>query len=149
MKRLIFLGVACVMLGACGGGGDGSTPATTSTTTTTTTTTPVNVVGAWKGTNSSSVTQLSVITLDLAQTGANVTGSYSTTTGVTGNVTGTVSDATMTMTMVPTMNGCTGSMTGSATVTTPTTGQPTMSYSYSGATSCGGAESGSGNLTKQ
>jgi len=143
MKRLIILGATCAFLAGCGSGGSDNT------TTTTTTTPPLDVTGTWKGAVNSSVTGAATSTLVLAETGTNVTGSYSTTSSVTGDMVGTLNSTIFTFSLTPTMAHCTGALSGTGTITTPTTGQPTMSFTYSGTTSCGGAESGTGSLTKQ
>jgi ABC-type nitrate/sulfonate/bicarbonate transport system permease component len=142
MKRIVLLGAACLVLGACGSGSDSPAPVITPPVTASTT-------GIWKGTNTSTVMAPSLATLDLTQTGTSVAGSYSTALGVTGNVTGTINNAAMTMTITSTTVGCPGTLAVTATVTTPATGQPSIGYTYSGSTTCGGAETGSGTLIKQ
>jgi hypothetical protein len=51
----------------------------------------------------------------------------------------------MAFTITPTQAGCTGGLNGTGIATTATA----MTFTYSGTTSCGGAETGSGTLTKQ
>lgn len=142
MKRLAMLLVTCFFLGACGGGGGGSssTPAAAPS---------VDVTGIWTGTLTSSVSGTVTATLKVTQTGASVTGNYISSNGAFGNVSGTVSGNTLSFKITPSQAGCTGDLSGSGVATTPSSGQPTMSFNYSGSTSCGGPETGTGNLTKQ
>ena len=140
MKRLAMLFVACFFLGACGGGGGGSssTPAPPPS---------VDGTGIWTGTVTSSVSGTVTGTLNVTQTGASVTGNYITSNGAFGNVSGTVSGNTISFTITPSQAGCTGTLSGTGVVTTPSSGQPTMSFNYIGSTTCGGLETGTGNLT--
>lgn len=148
MKILGLLIASCLLLAACGGGGDGGT---TPSTTTTTTPPAVNVTGTWRGSYNSSVFGTQTMTMNLIQTGATVTGTSSSTTGGLGSINGTVSGNTATFTETVTTPGCSGSFNGTAIADFPATGSPTLAFSYNGAASanCGGAESGTGNLTKQ
>ncbi len=56
-----------------------------------------------------------------------------------------MSGATLAFTITPTQAGCTGAFNGTGQVT----GTTAMSFLYSGTTSCGGPETGTGNLVKQ
>lgn len=139
MNRSTILGGAATLalLAACGGGGGGSSAPNNQPP-------AVNVTGTWRGPVVSSVTGTSTATLTLTQNGAALTGTYATSGGVGGNLTGTVSGYAANVTITPTLAGCTGSLGGTGTVS-----GTTMTFAYSGATSCGGPESGSGTLTKQ
>lgn len=144
MKKAILVIVTGVLFGCGGGGGDGTSGQTSAAPPT------VNVTGTWRGSVTSSLTGTSTVTYDLFQNGANVTGNYSTTAGALGSVTGTISGNTGTFTVTPSQAGCTGSISVTGNVTVPVGGgQPTMSFSYNGSTSCGGTENGTGNVTKQ
>lgn len=126
-----------VGMAGCGGGGSSSSmpenqpPA-------------VNLTGTWSGSVTSSVTGTRTASLNLTQNGAAVTGNYSTNGGQLGTVAGTVSGYSLACTITPTQAGCSGSLGGGGTVS-----GNTLSFSYSGTTSCGGPETGYGNLVKQ
>jgi len=139
MNRILAGGGAAallIMLSACGGGGS-SSPGVDSAS--------VNVTGTWRGPVVSSVAGSSTATLTLNQTGTTVSGTYATTGGQAGSVVGTVSGATLAFNITPTQAGCTGALSGTGNVTNTTA----MAFGYSGTTSCGGAETGTGNLVKQ
>ena len=81
--------------------------------------------------------------------GANVTGTYASSTGGLGSVSGTVSSDIVNFTITVTTPGCSGSFTGTGNVDIPPVGNLTQSFSYSGSSTCGGTESGTGILTLQ
>jgi hypothetical protein len=138
MKRAFILGVCSLFLAACGSGGSTSTS-----------TPDVNTTGTWSGSISSNlISPARTANIVYNQTGTNATGTYTVTPGtIGGTVAGTVSGNNLTFTLTST-GGCTGTLLGTATITTPSVGQPTMHFTYTGTTTCG-AESGSGDLTKQ
>lgn len=105
-----------------------------------------NVTGTWIGPYTSSNFGSQTATLNLVQTGAAITGTFSSSTGSLGNVVGPISGNTAFLTIIVTTPGCTGAFSGTGKVD-----GNTMFFSYNGAASinCGGAENGSGNLTKQ
>ncbi len=107
----------------------------------------VDVTGAWSGSYYSSVFGSQLTTMNLLQSGASVTGGYSSATGATGNVSGTVSDKSISFTMTVTTAGCSGTFHGSATITDNVTPNK-LDFTYSGSSTCGGNESGTGSLLK-
>ena len=142
--KLMRRGVILLAFGiaGCGGGGKGSsTPAAPPS---------VDITGAWRGSVTETAFGTSTQTLNAVQTGASVTGTYSSING-TGSTNGSVSGNTLTFTISPT--GCTGSLLGTGTVTTnATTVQQNMAISFSGTYVCSGTtinDSGTGNLVKQ
>lgn len=128
----LFLGMA-----ACGGGGSSASAPTNQPP-------AVDVTGTWRGNVNSSVTGTVTATLSLTQNGASVTGNYSTPAGQLGTIVGAVSGYNLSGTITPTQQGCTGSLSATGMVS-----GNSMSFSYNGSTSCGGPETGTGNLTKQ
>jgi hypothetical protein len=129
------------IVGCGGGGGGSSTPATPPS---------VDITGTWRGSVTETAFGTSTQSLNAVQTGASVTGTYSSING-TGSTTGSVSGNTLSFTISPT--GCTGTLSGTGTVTTSaTTGQQNMAISFSGTYVCSGTtinDSGTGNLIKQ
>jgi len=114
MKKSIFAMLIFGMLTGCGGGGS-STPAAPPS---------VDTTGTWSGSVTETFFGTSTQSLNVVQSGANVTGTYSSVNG-TGSATGTVSGNTLNFTISPT--GCTGTLTGSGNVTTSaTTGKQNM-----------------------
>jgi hypothetical protein len=141
MKRMILVAVSCLLLASCGGDDGSSAPPPS-----------VDVTGTWAG-NITSIVGTQAATLNVVQTGANVTGNYSSPgPGAIGTVSGMVSGNALNFSLAITQPGCTGSFYGTGTVTTPSVGQPTMSFQFSGTMTCLGvtrAQSGNGTLTKQ
>lgn len=137
---LLIAGI--IGLAGCGGGGGSGTPAAPPS---------VDATGTWSGPYNSSVFGARTMTVNLQQSGASLTGTYSSTTGGLGSISGSVSGNTASLTITVTTPGCSGSFNGTGIVTVPQVGAPTMSFSYNGASNaaCGGQESGTGNLTKQ
>ena len=137
MKKLLFALLLVTTLTACGGdGGDDSTPS-------------VNATGTWHGSYNSSISGAHTMTLNLQQNSASVTGTYSSSAGAHGSVSGSVSGDTARVTITITTPDCSGRFSGTGIIATPQSGPDTMSFSYSGSSTCGGQESGMGNLTKQ
>jgi hypothetical protein len=136
-KFLLFLGVVLLLFAlSCGGGSSGGGGASNT----------VNVSGTWKGNYNSSIFGNRTMTLNLQQDNNNsITGSYSSSTGALGTVSGSGSGNTATFTLTVTTFGCKGSFNGTGILSSTAT----MSFSYSGSSTCGGQESGTGNLTKQ
>ena len=139
---MVLLVAVAIGMAGCGGGGDSGTPAAPPS---------VNVTGTWSGPYNSSVAGSRTMTVNLQQSGASLTGTYSSSAGGLGSISGSVSGNTASLTITVTTPGCSGSFNGTGIVDVPQTGSPTMSFSYNGATNaaCGGQESGTGNLTKQ
>ncbi len=129
--------ISCGSSGGGGGGGDDSTPPPS-----------VDSTGTWSGPYNSSIFGAESLTLNLQQNGSTVTGTYSSTTGALGTIAGTVSDNTANITITITTQGCSGSFDGTGIIDTQTD-PDTMSFQYNGSSTCGGQESGTGNLTKQ
>jgi len=141
MKRLFYALLLLTTLAACGGGGGGdSAPPPPPS---------VNATGTWFGSYNSSVFGAQNMTVNIQQNGAVLTGTYSLSTGGLGSVSGTVSGDTASFTIPVTTPGCSGSFSGTLIIATPQSGPATMSFSYSGSSTCDGQESGTGNLTKQ
>ena len=138
MFVLVAFGVFTIA--GCGGGGGSSPPPAPPS---------VDVTGRWVGPYNSSVFGNQSATLTLQQTGANVTGTYASSTGGLGSVSGTVSSDIVNFTITVTTPGCSGSFTGTGNVDIPPVGNLTQSFSYSGSSTCGGTESGTGILTLQ
>jgi hypothetical protein len=134
---LLFLLIAC----SGGGGGDGAGPPAPPT---------VDATGTWRGPYTSTLAGSHIMTVNIKQTGATLTATYSSTAGVSlGSVTGTVSGDTINFTITVTTPGCSGSFVGDAVIDDTQPGPATMSIQYDGSSTCGGQESGTGNLTKQ
>jgi hypothetical protein len=131
MKRCIVAGLGVVMLAACGGSASETPPPPS-----------VDITGSWTGvvTQPSSAFRL-WLRANQSTGGAHVEATYVTDFYATGNVTGAVEGDLFRFTVVVTNPGCPGELTGSARVETATV-PATMALSYSGSTSCGGAESG-------
>lgn len=72
----------------------------------------MDLSGLWFGTSQSSLTAPSVIIFDLEQTGANLTGTFSSGAGGAGTVSGSVSGKLLRFTLRQTTPGCTGTFTG-------------------------------------
>ena len=126
MKKTLLAGFLVVALAGCGGGGGSSTPAPAPT---------VDVTGTWRGSITETAFGTNTATLNVVQSAATVTGTYSSTYG-TGSVTGTVSANTASINISPT--GCTGTVTGTASVSTNSTGQQQMAFSAGGVYVCNG-----------
>ncbi len=162
MKKQLLLVVLCGVLTACGGsGGNGSNNSSGPL---------LDATGTWKGTYISSLAGSRTATVILVQNSVGtLTGNYSSTelpsaannfsetiitAGGLGNITGAVSGGTATFTIAvavpasPTAPACTGSLSGTGIINTSVTPR-TMAFSYKGVTTCGGSESGTGNLIKQ
>lgn len=138
MKKLLFALLLATTLTACGG--DDSTPSPTPS---------VNATGNWHGSYNSSISGVQTMRLNLQQNSASVTGTYSSSTGALGSVSGSVSEDIARVTITVTTPGCSGSFGGTGIIATPQSGTATMIFSYSGSSTCGGQESGTGYLTKQ
>lgn len=140
MKRLFYAFLLLSTLAACGGGGGGdsatSPPAS------------VNATGTWHGSYNSTVFGAQIMTLNIQQNGAALTGTYSSSTGATGSISGSVSGNTANVTITVTTPGCGGNFDGTGIIDTQTNPE-TMSFQYNGSSTCGGNESGTGNLIKQ
>lgn len=139
MRQLIFISILLFALTSFGCGGGGSTTASPES---------VNATGTWGGFYSSTVSGTQAVTINIQQAGSSLTGTFSTTTGATGSVSGTVSGNTATVTITITTQGCNGNLNGTLIINT-NNNPDTMSIQYNGSTTCGGQESGTGNLTKQ
>ena len=136
-QKLFLLSLAvCLILSACGGGGGGDSSSSTAT--------PVNATGAWSGPYNSSVFGAQTVTLNIMQTGSTVSGTYSSSTGGLGSISGSMDGDTAKVIIAVTTPGCSGSFNTTCIVT-----GNQMSFGYSGSSTCGGNESGTGNLTKQ
>jgi len=131
-----------IILVSCsgGGGGDGAAPPAAPT---------VDATGTWRGPFNSTLSGSQTMTVNAQQVGATVTATFSSTTGSLGNVAGTVSGDMINFTITVTMPGCSGSFSGDAVIDDTQPGSATMSIQYDGSSTCGGQESGTGNLTKQ
>ena len=136
MKRLFYAILLLMTLVSCGGGGGGASPAS------------VSATGTWRGSYNSTVFGAQTMTLDIQQNGAVVSGTYSSSTGATGSISGSVSGNTASVTILVTTPGCGGNFNGTGIIDTQTN-PDTMSFQYNGSSTCGGNESGTGNLTKQ
>jgi len=138
VKKLIFLILIFPLASfiSCGGGGGGGSSSGGSGS---------DVSGTWSGSYNSSRFGAQTMTLNLQQNGGSVTGTYSSSTGALGTVSGSVSGNTATVTITVTTPGCSGTFSGTSILNSSTT----MSVSYTGSSTCGGQESGTGNLTKQ
>ncbi len=123
---------------SCGGGGYSAHSPSPS----------VNATGTWHGSYNSTVFGTQTMTLNIQQNGAALTGTYSSSTGATGTISGTVSDNTASFTITVTTSGCSGNFDGTGIIDTQANPN-TMSFQYNGSSTCGGNESGTGNLTKQ
>ena len=115
----------------------------------TTTTTAVGVTGTWVGTYTTSLVDLTQITLLLTQSGANVTGTYLTETGFGGEgggtYTGIASGDVITWTVNQTTPPeCTGTFSGTSIVT-----GNTMSLTFTGTDCDGFHNNGQGTATRQ
>lgn len=137
MKRLFYAFLLLATLAACGGG-DSATPPSAS----------VNATGTWHGSYNSTVFGAQTMTLNIQQNGSALTGTYSSSTGATGTISGSVSGNTASVTITVTTPGCGGHFDGTGIIDTQTN-PDTMSFQYNGSSTCGGNESGTGNLTKQ
>lgn len=122
----------------------------------------VDVSGTWIGPYNSSVSGSQTGTLILQQSGDSISGTFSSPYFGSGNIFGAVggNTASFTITFTNTWFGniTYGSFSGTGIVNVPQVGEPTMSFSYNGATiyfpsgSSSGStnsENGTGNLTKQ
>ncbi len=130
-----------------------NTPAPTAIPTKPSTATPtpttVNATGTWSGPYNSSAFGAQSVTLILQQNGTSLTGTYSSTTGALGSISGTVSGNTANVTITITTQGCSGSVDGTGIIDVPQAGSATMNFQYSGSSTCGGQENGTGNLTRK
>lgn len=127
MKRQMFLLVFfCLILSACGGGG--SAPA------------QIDISGKWNGTFFNERNTYAV-TFIVVQSGNNITGTYSSTSGGSGHIQGKIEGANLTFTLTQT-NVCTGTYTGNAVVK-----NNTITFSGSGS-DCIGVYNGGGTVTK-
>jgi hypothetical protein len=126
MKKLVILMLTVLTLSGCGGGGSSSGGGTPPT---------IDATGMWRGTVIETAFGTSTATLILVQSGASVTGTYSTSLNSTGSVSGSVSGNVLSCSITPT--GCTGTMAGTGTVTTNSTGKQQMAFSGSGTYTCG------------
>jgi len=137
---VIALGLIMV-IATCGGDGDGEEGVDGYN---------VIVTGHWVETYSTSIIPLAQIIFDIEQTGANVTGTYSTSTGVhgigSGTFSGTVSGNTITYTLNQTTPNCTGTFNGSANVNEDGNA---MTSTFTGFDCAGTHNNGRGNVTKQ
>lgn len=136
---LLAIGVFAVV-GCGGGGGSSSSPPAPPL---------VDATGRWIGPYNSSVFGSQTATLIAQQVGASCTGTFASSTGALGSVSGSVSGDTLSFTITVTTPGCSGSFTGTGIVDIPQGGNLKQSFSYSGSSTCGGPESGTGILTLQ
>jgi hypothetical protein len=107
----------------------------------------VDVTGTWSGTYSTSIIPSAQVTYTIIQSGTDVTGTYSTSTGVGGTgggtYSGTLSGNIITFTLNQTTLGCPGTFNGTATVI-----DDTMNFVFEGY-DCGGYHAnGQGNARK-
>jgi hypothetical protein len=109
---------------------------------------PIDATGTWNGPYNSTVSGAQTMTLNIQQNIAVITGTYSSSTGATGSILGSVSDNTASFTIILNTQDCSGSFVGTGIIDARSNPN-TMSYQYSGSSTCGGNESGTGNLTKQ
>jgi hypothetical protein len=104
--------------------------------------------GTWVGTYSTSIIPSAQITLTLTQSGSNVTGTYSTTTGVGGaaggTYTGTANGDVITWTINQTTPDCPGTFSGTSTLT-----GNTMNFIFTGNDCAGFHNNGQGTATRQ
>ena len=108
----------------------------------------IDATGTWNGPYNSTVFGAQTMTLNIQQYVALITGTYSSSTGATGFIFGSVSDNIASFTIALTTPGCGGSFVGTGSIDARSNPN-TMTYQYSGSSTCGGNESGTGNLTKQ
>lgn len=111
----------------------------------------VNATGTWRGSYNSSVYGSQTMTLNIQQSGAALTGTFSSSTGSLGQISGSVSGNTATVIITITTPGCSGSFDVTGIINTQPNSD-TMSFHYNGSGACGSPaiqESGTGNLTKQ
>jgi len=134
MKRIgIFLCLlVCVTIFSlsCGGGGGESTANPPE----------VNITGTWHGTFTNGAQSFGV-TFTIIQNGAEVSGTYSATSGGSGTIQGTFSGSSLSFTLIQT-NYCPGSYNGQGTVN-----GNVMTFSGSGS-DCTGTYNGSGTAMK-
>lgn len=102
-----------------------------------------NVTGHWSGTYSSNLVSSAPIILDLKQTGANVTGTDSSSNGAAGHITGIVSGNTLAFNIVQYTISCIGAFTGNASVN-----GDNINLNFAGSDCLGIHSSGSGTITK-
>lgn len=107
----------------------------------------VDVTGTWEGTYSTSLIPFAQTTFTLTQSGSNVTGTYSTSTGVggeaTGSFSGRINENTITFTLNQTTPECPGTFSGIATVT-----GNTMNFTFTGSDCMGYHADGRGSATR-
>ena len=138
MKKLFCAFLLLTILTSCGDGGDSATSSRAW----------VNATGTWYGSYNSTVFGAQTMTLILVRNGDGLTGTYSSSTGASGAVSGSVSGNIASLTITLTTPGCGGNFDATGIIDLQTN-PVTMSLQYSGSSTCGGNESGSGNLTKQ
>ena len=157
MKKIISIAVAFLLIG-CGGGGGGSD---SSVAVDWSLPPAVDITGIWDGHYVSNVSVGMNVDVDVRQEGSSFSGTldgfqllliggkevYSYTHG---DIAGEISDYNIRFTITVTKEGCSGSLNGTGIVDPdppPTAwGPTTISFSFSGSTTCGGAESGKGEL---
>ena len=104
----------------------------------------IDVTGTWYGTYSTSRVPSASITFHLTQSEANLTGTYSASTGASGTITGTVSGNNIgNFSLNQTLPSCTGSFTGTATGT-----GDTMDFTFSGSDCLGSHTNGQGRVKR-
>lgn len=106
----------------------------------------VNATGAWKGYYNSTVFREKFLTLIIQQSGNEITGTYSSSTGTTGSISGSVSGNNASFTITMTTPGCSGSFKGTGIIN-PEYDPVQMNFQYNGSGTCGGKESGTGILS--
>lgn len=128
MKALV---VMCLFALACGGSQQTSQP--------------VNVTGTWTGSMTSSVSGPESVTMTLVQAGTNVSGTYALSIGATGNTTGQIAGNQFNFNLVVSTPGCSGMLQGVGTFSGDSS---SFLFTYAGSTTCGGAEQGSGSMSR-
>ena len=156
LRKLAYIIVAVLLIncggGGGGGGGDGSVAPSPPS---------VDITGSWKGNYTSNVSSLMNVDISVQQDGSSFTGSFrgfqltrdvfgnESYSFTSGNISGNVSGYTANFDITVTTSGCGGSLSGTGIVDDSTVGAgelTRMSISFSGSTTCGGAENGKGEL---
>ena len=139
---LFFSLLAMVVVVGCGGSGKNTSTSASGGGSTTSS----SVEGIWVGPYYSARLGSQTATITLTQSGGNVTGTFVSTSGDTGNITGSMSGNTLTMQIANSTAGCTGVLTSTATFHFSATANFT-DFSYGG-TTCTGYDNGSGTLKR-
>ena len=147
MKKLFMLLAAIFLLAimACSGGGSDSGGGDDSSNSSQPS---GKATGAWKGSYNSTVSGTKTMTFSIQQNDNDLTGTFYSSTGAYGSISGSVSGNDVSFTMTITNPGCSGSFSGTGIINTQNN-LTTMSFQYSGSSTCGGSESVTANLEKQ